>query len=114
MESHIDTVSLIVNKPIYPKFSDFNPSQKLFDGKKVSIEDILNKDILIKAFKVGASKYKPKEYVTVQFNYINEQPNENFIFFTGSGVIKDQLIQNKDHLPFYTLIKKIDKYYILS
>lgn len=98
----------------YPKFSDFNPAQKLFDGKKVSIEEILNKDILIKAFKVGTSKYKTKEYLTVQFNYNGDQSNENHIFFTGSGVIKDQLTQNKDHLPFYTVIKKIDKYYILS
>jgi hypothetical protein len=99
----------------YPKFSDFNTNHKVFDGKKISIETILNNEILIKAFKIGASKFKTKEYATIQFNYKNpENNNENYIVFTGSGVVIDQLNQNKEHLPFFTIIRKIDKYYTLS
>lgn len=99
----------------YPRFTDFNTHFKVFDGKKISIELILNQEILIKSFKIGNSKYKTKEYATVQFNNLNsENGSENFIFFTGSGVIIDQLNQNKEHLPFLTIIRKIDKYYTLS
>jgi hypothetical protein len=99
----------------HPKFSDFNCNLKVFDGQKRSINLILNKEILIKLFKIGNSKYKTEKYATVQFNDpANENKLENFIFFTGSLVIIDQLNQNKDHLPFYTTIKKIDQYYTLS
>jgi len=107
--------SVIESPPDYPKFSDFNTHHPVFDGKKISIEAILNQEILIKIFKMGKSKYKTNDYVTVQFTYANcADKTENFIFFTGSGVIIDQLNQNKEHLPFYTIIRKIDKYYTLS
>ena len=101
-------------EPAYPKFSDFNTNHKVFDGKKISIESILNNEILIKAFKIGISKFKTKEYATIQFNYKNTDPQNNYIVFTGSGVVIDQLNQNKEHLPFFTTIRKIDKYYTLS
>lgn len=99
----------------HKKFSDFNTNSKVYDGKKKSIEAIINKEILIKSFKLANSKYKTKEYATVQFNDLSSEDKiENFIFFTGSGVIMDQLTQNKEHLPFLTTIKKIDKYYTFS
>jgi hypothetical protein len=95
----------------YPKFSDFAEESRPFDGDKKRIEDILNQEILILDFKVKASKKKQDTlYATIQFKI----GDINFIVFTGSGVLIDQLEKYKDSIPFYTTIKKIDRYYTFT
>lgn len=95
----------------YPDFGDFAEETKPFDGDKKKIEDILNQSILIIDFKIKSSKQKQgTRYATIQFK-IDEI---NYIIFTGSGVLMDQLKKYKDKLPFHTKIKKIDKYYTFS
>jgi hypothetical protein len=37
-----------------------------------------------------------------------------YIIFTGSIVLIDQLEKYKENLPFYTTVKKIDKYYTFT
>lgn len=98
--------------PTPRRFSDFAKPAGL-DGTKVKIEDILNKEILILGYKLRDSKYpnsNSRDCATVQFS-IPDTPGEKYIFFTGSSVLRDQLEEYKEQLPFYTTVKKIDRYY---
>ena len=95
----------------YPRFSDFAEETKVFDGDKKKIEDVLNQEILIVDFKVKNSKHKQGSlYATIQFKI----GDINYIVFTGSGVLIDQLEKYKDSIPFYTTVKKIDRYYTFT
>jgi ribosomal protein S8 len=95
----------------YPRFSDFAEESKSFEGDKKKIEDILNKEILILDFKIKDSKQRQNSlYVTIQFR----MDDNTFIVFTGSTVLINQLEKYKENLPFFTVIKRIDKYYTLS
>ena len=96
----------------YPRFSDFAEESKVFDGDKKRIDDILNQEIFVTDFKIRDSKKRQNTlYVTIQFKI----DNINYIVFTGSGVLLiDQLKKYKDNLPFYAMIKKIDRYYIFT
>lgn len=95
----------------YPYFSDFAKESKAFDGDKKKLDDILNQEILILDFKVKDSKQRiGSKYLTIQF----KKDDKTFITFTGSNVLINQLEKYKDNLPFYTIIKRIDKYYTLT
>ncbi len=95
----------------YPRFSDFAEETKSFEGDKKRIDDILNQEILITDFKIKDSKKKQGSlYATIQFKI----DDVNHIAFTGSGVLIEQLEKYKDNLPFYTMIKKIDRYYTFT
>lgn len=95
----------------YPRFSDFAEESKSFEGDKKKIEDILNKEILIIDFKIKDSKQRQNSlYATIQFRI----DDNTFIVFSGSTVLINQLKKYKENLPFFTIIKRIDKYYTLS
>lgn len=95
----------------YPRFSDFAEESKSFEGDKKKIEDILNKEILIIDFKIKDSKQRRNSlYATIQFR----MDDNTFIVFTGSTVLINQLEKYKENLPFFTVIKRIDKYYTLA
>lgn len=95
----------------YPRFGDFAEDSKPFEGDKKRIDDILNQEILIINFKIRESKKRQdSSYATIQFN----QEEKNFILFTGSTVLIDQLEKYKNTLPFYATIKKIDRYYTFT
>ena len=97
--------------PEYPRFSDFAEESKSFEGDKKKIEDILNAEILIIDFKVKDSKqHSGTQYVTIHFN----MDNINYIAFTGSTVLIEQLNKYNEQLPFHATIIKIDKYYTLT
>ncbi len=95
----------------YPRFGDFADETTPFEGDKIRIDDLLNKEILILGFKIKDSKQKQgTSYVTVQFKLDDEE----HIMFTASQVIIDQLNKYEKNIPFYGMIKKIDRYYTLS
>lgn len=95
----------------YPHFSDFAEETKSFEGDKKKISDILNQEILIIDFKVKDSKqHENTQYTTIQFK-IDET---YYIAFTGSKILMEQIYKYKDSIPFYTTIKKIDKYYTFT
>ncbi len=95
----------------YPRFSDFAEESKSFEGDKKKIEDILNKEILIIDFKIKDSKQRQNSlYATIQFRI----DDNTFIVFSGSTVLINQLEKYKENLPFFTVIKRIDKYYTLT
>jgi len=95
----------------YPNFSDFVEEPKAFEGDKKRIEDILNQNILVINFKIGNSKKKEDTlYATIQFQI----EDTKYIVFTGSQVLTDQLKKYESRIPFYSTIKKINKYYIFT
>ena len=95
----------------YPQFSDFAEETKVFDGDKKKIDEILNNAILVLDFKTKKSKHhRDSQYITIQFKI----DGIVYICFNGSKVLADQLEKYKDNLPFYTTIKKIDKYYTFT
>lgn len=94
----------------YPHFSDFSEDQAL-DGDKIRLDEILNKEILILGFKIkNSTKKSGTLYVTIQFKL----DGVNRISFTGSEVLMDQLKRYEEHLPFYAIIKKINRHYTFS
>lgn len=95
------------------RFSDFAEGDGPLEGDKVKIDSILNQEILITGYKIRNSKYRKEgteQYLTIQFQ-IDEHER---ILFTGSNVLIDQLEKYKDNLPFYTTIKKVDRYYTFT
>ena len=105
-----------------PKFSGL-VTNKVLDGDKVRIDDLLNKEIIVCNFQITTSKYKDKGCgycIKVQFYYADDPTETKRVFFSGSGVIKDQLEEvkaalekNQQPLLFKATVKKVANYYSL-
>jgi hypothetical protein len=99
----------------YPRFSDFSQEEKRLEGTKMRIQEILNKEILVTGYTINQSHYPDgksdsKNYLALQF----ELDGEQHIVFTGSAVLTDQIARYKENIPFYTIIKHIDRYYTFT
>jgi len=100
------------------KFSEFADTtvSPIMDGKKVSLDVILEKEIMVLRYRIKKTKYaeaKNPDCLTVQFSY-PENENTHFVFFSGSSVLMQQLEKYKDKLPFSATIKKIGKYFTFT
>ena len=91
------------------KFGDF-AKETVLDGDKISITDVINKEVTILNFRVKESKLKDGDYLTIQI----EKEDAKYVIFTGSKVLIDQIERYKHELPFLTTIRKINKYYSLT
>lgn len=101
----------LTNKETLKRFSEIADTEDIMlQGDKVKIEDILDKEILIKDCWIGKSKFKDGEMLKLQF----ELDGKNHIVFTGSSVLIDQTNKYKDKLPFLAEINKIDKFYTFA
>ena len=101
-------------KPL--RLSDFAAHEGPLEGKKIRIDDVLNVEILITAYRLKESKYQrtsAPDCLTIQFEY-PDRPGEKHVIFTGSTVLCDQMRKYKEHLPFLSTIKKIDRYFTLT
>lgn len=99
----------------YKEFSDFvDPTDaKRLDGDKIKITDVLDHRILITGFRISKSKYEKsnsEDCLTLQF-ILNGHAR---VIFSGSSVLMEQLNKYEGNIPFYTTIKKIDRYYTLT
>lgn len=97
------------------KFSDFAEEKSQLDGPKISIGDVVNREIVITGHRVKKSKYGRNNSgmcLTLQFEFVDT--NEKRIVFTGSDVLIDQVERYAEEMPFQAIIKKIDKYYTLT
>ena len=95
------------------KFGDFAKEEKVMDGEKIKIEDVLDKEIFVFAYKIKNSQFNKtnsEKYLIMQFKLNGEK----HIAFTGSNVLIDQIERYKDELPFSTIIKRVDKYFTFS
>lgn len=92
------------------RFGDFAEEQS-FEGEKLRLDEILNQEILITGYKIKDShQRKGTQYLTIHFE-VNEVQH---VTFTGSVVLMDQLKKYESHLPFLTVIKKINRHYTFS
>ena len=89
------------------RFSDF-AREKPFEGDKIPMADVLNREITVLGYKKRPSKQKEgQNYITLQI----EIEGKRRIIFTGSDVLIRQVEEYKDELPFVTVIKKINNFY---
>ena len=106
-----------------PKFDALVEKRNL-TGDKVRIDDLLDRNIIICGYQISTSKYKDKGcgYCTkVQFYFADDETKTKRVFFTGSGVLKDDLeavekVLKEKELPliFSAILKKEGKYYTLE
>jgi hypothetical protein len=105
------------------KFSDFADQENnpLMDGKKVGLDAIINKPIIVLKYRIKDTKFddaKNPRCLTVQFEYATEEGEptngEHFVFFSGSTVLMEQLETYKDKIPFSATVKKVGKYFTFS
>jgi len=57
------------------RFSDFATDENPIDGEKVKIDDILNKEIEITAYRIKNSKFEEREHgkcITIQFRLADQ------------------------------------------
>lgn len=97
-----------------PKYSDFSTDDYL-KGDKVSIKEILNKEVIITGIKEEHSKLKSGEvYHKIQ---IVDNPGEDephyVVFFTSSLVLSKLINKHKNKLPFRATIIQENKYFTL-
>lgn len=92
------------------RFSDFATGDASLTGDKIKLDDILEKEIVIKGYKIADSKYNDGQVLTLQF----ELENKEYIVFTGSSVLINQTEKYKEEIPFITKIEKINKFYTFS
>ncbi len=82
---------------------------KSFDGDKISIETILNKEVKVLDYKIVNSKYQKKgdemcAHIHLEFN------NEKRVLFSGSAYLMGAIAKvNKNDFPFATTIVKQNK-----
>lgn len=98
------------------RFSDFAEERGPLEGDKARLDAILNHEILITGYRIQASKYggknKSGKCLTIQFEM--SEMTEKRVIFTGSDVLIDQMEKYGEHVPFWAIIKKVDRYYTLS
>ena len=92
------------------RFSDFADEEQLA-GQKIKIADVIDKEIVVKNYRITGSKYSDKttkkQCLTLQI----EIDDKAYVLFTGSTVLIGQIDKYKDELPFLATIQKIDKFY---
>lgn len=94
------------------RFSDFAKEARPLEGTKVRIDTVLNRQILITGCVIKKSKFPQQSdrYLTIQF----KMDDKDYVVFSGSTVLTEQLIKYGDQIPFVATIKKIDRFYTLS
>lgn len=92
-------------------FADLNitPQYNNFQGNKIDIDDLLNREIIVHDFKIGPSKFKDrgdKECLTLQITVNNEMR----VVFCGSTYLMQTIkLIPKNKFPFTTTIVKKNK-----
>lgn len=89
------------------RFSDFATGDTAITGDKIKLDSILGKEIVIKGYKISNSRYNDGKLLTLQF----ELEGKEYIVFTGSSVLIEQIEKYKNEIPFMTKIEKVNKFY---
>lgn len=88
------------------RFSDFNvvAPEKTFDGEKIKIFKILNREIKVLNYRLVDSKFKQSQQ---RLDLHIELDGAKYIVFTGSVNLIKMITQiEKVDLPFLTVIEK--------
>lgn len=92
-------------------FKDFNikPVMTCFNGKKIEIEDILNREIVVCAFKIEPSKYQKKPGDKCLHLQIKVDDIERVVFTSGTMLMTMLGMVDEKRFPFKTTIIKQNK-----
>jgi hypothetical protein len=90
---------------------DIKPESKAFEGDKIKIERVINKEIIVEAFKIEDSKYKEKGNGKCLHLQIHVD-NQKRVLFSGSSTLQEMIQRVKpEDFPFTTIIiKQNDRY----
>lgn len=97
-------------------FKQFNikAESKGFEGDKIKIDRVMNKQIVVEAFKIEESKYKDKGNGKCLYLQIHVD-NTKRVLFTGSSNLMDMIRKvPAEGFPFTTTIIKENDRYIFS
>ena len=89
------------------KFSDLGIiiDTSTFIGDKIAIKNIINKNILLKSYKISKSKFEDKICLTIQINV----DNQDRIIFTSSKNLMIQIEKiKKEDFPVETKIEMLN------
>jgi len=93
------------------KFSDFVEEDiETLIGTRTKIDDILEKDIIIKSFTVSKSRQIFNEMFTIYFKLENKM----YFIRTSSSILKTQIEKYSQKLPFSTRIVKVGRNYVFT
>lgn len=88
------------------KFSDF-AKPAMLDGQKIKISELFNKQIAVMGAKVTKSKVNSGECLQLQIR----MDDKNYVCFTGSTVLIQQIKENMAEIPFETVITTVGSAY---
>lgn len=88
------------------KFSDFAKGSQRLEGAQTHIADILNKEIVVRAFDIFDSVKNPgRKACAIQFSYPGS--DSLYVVRTGGKVLISQAQEYQEQLPFIaTVIKR--------
>lgn len=95
------------------RFSEFAQEDRPLDGEKRRLDELLNMELVVIGERIRESKYKEegrRRYMTLQVDI----DGDRYVAFTGSEVLINQIEKYRDHIPFVTTIKKVDRYYTFT
>lgn len=92
-------------------FKDFEikPSADCFKGKKIEIDDILNKEIIVCAYKIQDSKFPKKVGDKCLHLQIKVDNDDRVVFTSGSLLMTTIKMIDQARFPFKTIIVKQNK-----
>ena len=96
----------------YPNYADFADTKPQLEGDKKAISEVFNIRIIVTDFRIGRSKYKDVELLTLQFMF--EKGGKKYIIFTTSEPLLKEARKSEVKMPFYTTIVQIGKYYTMT
>lgn len=87
-------------------FSDLNIQTERFTGKKIEMDEVVDKVIEVLDFKIDKSKYSDKGNGKVMTISIRHEDKERIIF-TGSVILQEQCLKVKEmgEFPFKATIE---------
>lgn len=88
-------------------------------GDKVSIKDVLDKNIVVKGYRTMASKFRHQHNTSCnmyQFSYVDSKEQNidelpNNIFISGSKILAEQIEKFVNLIPFYTQVHYVNHRY---
>ena len=79
--------------------------------EKITAKELIDKEFVILEFVMGHSRKYKSDFAIMR---IALSPKTERQFITSSGVLLDQLEENKDNLPLLVKLSKVDTYYIFE
>jgi hypothetical protein len=97
----------------YNNIPIFKPETMSFEGEKISVEQIVNKEVAIMDIKVSPSSFYEGDFAIV---LVGESDGKPKFFNTSSKVLIAQItnLKQKHELPVRSTITKVKRYYTLK